>query len=120
MVEFAIVGVLFSAMLLGIIEFGLASWQKNSVSADAREGARYAVVHGANSGRIATVDSIANYVRSKTSLDPSGLRIYATWFPTTKAPGSVVSVSVAHSVPRRGPFISAHTDSVTSKLVVYY
>jgi Flp pilus assembly protein TadG len=120
MVEFAIVaGLILAPLLLGIIEFGLAAWQKNSVAADAREGARYAIVRGSNSGRTATEDSIAKYVKTRTSLDTAGLRVHASWSPN-KRPGAVVSVSVVHAVPRRGPFIRAHTDSATSKMVVLF
>jgi Flp pilus assembly protein TadG len=120
MVEFAIVaGLVLVPLLLGITEFGLAAWQKNTVAADAREGARYAIVHGATSGHQATEDSIANYVKSRTTLDTAGLRVHASWSPNKK-PGSVVSVSVAHTVPKRGPFIRAHSDSATSKMVVLF
>ena len=43
MVEFAVVATVFTLMLLGFLEAGLAAWQKNSVAADAREGVRYAM-----------------------------------------------------------------------------
>lgn len=119
MVEFALVALVLSFMLLGIIEFGLAAWQKNSVAADVREGTRYAVVRGTSSGRVATTESVATYVRTRTSLDTAGLRVYTTWSPN-KRPGSVVTVRVAHNVPRRGPFIPAHTDSATSMMVVLF
>ncbi len=129
MVEFAIVGGLILApLVVGILEFGLAAWQKNSVASDAREGARYAVVHGSTSGRTATPDSVSKYIKSKSSLDTAGLRIYTVW-PTpptpggsnpNKDPGAEVDVSVAHNVPRRGLFIRAHTDSATTKMVILF
>lgn len=123
LVEFAIVGGLILApMLLGILEFGYATWARNGVTADAREGTRYAVVHGATSGAPATVDSVRKYVRSKTSLDTLGtdsIRVYVTW-PTDKNPGSMVHVSVVHNVPRRGLFIPGHVDSATSKMAILY
>jgi len=119
MVEFALVGSLFSVVLLGIIEFGLAAWQKNTAVADAREGARYAIVHGATSGHAATADSVSKYVKSRTTLDTAGMLVYTRWNPDN-TPGSQVIVSVAHSVPRRGPFIRAHRDSVTSTMNIYF
>ncbi len=119
MVEFAIVAAILSIILLGIIEFGLAAWQKNSVAADVREGARYAIVRGMNSGRTATADSVTKYVKTRTSLDTAGLRVYTTWSPN-KRPGAVVTVRVAHNVPRRGPFIPAHTDSANSRMVIVF
>ena len=122
MVEFAIVATFFALILLGILEAGLAAWQKNSVAADAREGARYASVHGNRSGSPATVATIGTYVKSQTTLQRTGpdtIRVYAVW-PTDKETGSFVWVSVAHNVPRRGPFIPAHVDSATSKMVILY
>jgi Flp pilus assembly protein TadG len=120
MVEFAIAATIFISMLLGIIEFGLASWQKNSVAADAREGARYAIVHGGQSGSIADSAAIANYVKSKTSLDNT-IVVKTTWTdPSNKLAGSRVTVKVLHPVPRRGPFLAAHTDSASSTMVILY
>lgn len=118
MVEFAIAAAVFSVILLGIIEFGFAAWAKNSVASDAREGARYAIVHGSQSGRVATTDSVQNYVRGRTNLDNS-IVVVTTWTPDNK-PGSLVEVKVKHAVPRRGPFLAAHTDSSSSKMVIVF
>ena len=119
MVEFAIAAGIFVTLLLGIVEFALASWQKNSVAADAREGARYASLHGARSSHVATSDSVSNYVKSITSLGGNSIRVTTVWPDNPpKDPGSRVEVSVAHSVPRRGIFLSAHVDSATSKLII--
>ena len=123
MVEFAIAaGLILTPVFLGILEFGLASWAKNSAAADAREGARYAIVRGSASSNIATVDSVRKFVKQRTSLDtlgPDSVRVYAVW-PTNNSPGSMVQISVAHHVPRRGPFIGDHTDSVSSKMVILF
>lgn len=120
MVEFAIAMTIFISVLLGIIEFGFAAWAKNSVAADAREGARYGIVHGGQSGRIADSTMVANYVKTKTSLDNS-IVVIPTWSsPTNKEPGSTISVKVKHAVPRRGLFLAAHTDSSTSTMVIVY
>ena len=119
MVEFALVGSVFTLILLGIVEFGLAAWQKNTAAADAREATRYAMVHGATSGSIATPESVTKFVKSRTSLDTAAMSIYTSWSPDKK-PGSEVTVSVAHTVPRRGPFIAAHRDSVTSKMRIFF
>jgi Flp pilus assembly protein TadG len=118
MVEFAIVGAVFSAMLLGILESGLAAWQRNSAAADAREGVRYAAVHGSRSGTAATAATVAAYVKMRTSLDTAGIRVYTEWPAGNKDPGSTVKVSVAHNVPRRGPFIPQHVDSTTAYLII--
>ena len=119
MVEFALVGSVFTMILLGIIEFGVAAWQRNTVASDAREASRYASVHGAASGRIATPDSVATYVKSRTTLDTATMSIYTSWSPDKK-PGSEVTVSVAYTASRRGPFIAAHRDSATSKMRIFF
>lgn len=120
MVEFAIAGTMFIMVLLGILEFGLAMWDRNSVAEDAREGARYAIVHGSESGRTATTDSVANYVKSVTGLDNT-IDVVTTWADATnKAPGTTVTVKVRHTVPRRGPFLAAHTDSATSTMLIVF
>ena len=97
----------------------VSSAASRSVAADVREGTRYAVVRGTTSGRVATAESHAAYVRTRTSLDTAGLRVYTSWSPN-KRPGSIVTGRVAHNVPRRGPFIPAHIDSATSKMVILF
>jgi Flp pilus assembly protein TadG len=120
MVQFAIAGGVFSAMLLGIFEFGAAAWAKNNVAADAREGARYAIVHGSRSGTPADQTMISNYVKSRSALG-SAIRVYASWpNSNSKDPDSLVVVSVAYTVPRRGPFIRSHVDSSTSKMHIVF
>src|SRR5437763_139922 len=79
MVEFAVVGAVFTAIFLGIVEIGLAAWQRNTAAADAREGVRYAAVHGNRSGSVATSATVAAYVKSQTSLDTAGMRVYTSW-----------------------------------------
>jgi Flp pilus assembly protein TadG len=123
MVEFAIAAGLFLAPLFfAIFEFGLAYWSKNAAAADAREAARYAIVRGSTSANVATVDSIRQFVKQRTSLPtlgPDSIRVYASW-PTNNHPGSMVHVSIARPVSRRGLFIPAHTDSVSSKMVIKF
>jgi Flp pilus assembly protein TadG len=119
MVEFAVVAAIFVAVLLGIFEFGYAAWAKSSVAADAREGARYAMVRGANSP-LGTADSasVANYVKTKTSLDQS-IQVITSWSPS-KAAGSKVTVTVKHLATRRGPLLATRTDSASSTMIVVY
>ena len=118
MVEFVLAASVFSALLLGILEFGFATYDKNSVTTDAREGARYAMVHGSTSGRIADSAMVANYVKSRTTL--SSIVVATSWADATKTPGSNVTVKVKHFVPRRGPFLAPHTDSSSSTMVIVF
>jgi len=123
MVEFSIAaGLFFAPLLFALIEFGLTSWSKNAAAADAREAARYAIVRGSTSANVATVDSVRAFVKQRTSLrtvGPDSIRVYAIW-PTNNNPGSMVQVSIAQPVPRRGIFVRAHTDSVSSKMVILF
>ncbi len=48
-VEFALVAPLFFALTFGLFEFGRAIYYTQVVNNAAREGARYAIVHGSNS-----------------------------------------------------------------------
>ena len=112
------VGGLLSIIVLGICEFGLAAWSRSNVASDAREGARYAIVHSSRSGSTADSASVADYVKARSILG-NAIRVRARW-PNTKEPDSVVVVSVAFSVPRRGPFIPAHVDSSTSTMRIVY
>src|SRR5262245_11395129 len=50
MVEFALVAPLFFFLLFSLIEFGRAIYYIQMLNNAAREGARYAIVHGAESG----------------------------------------------------------------------
>jgi Flp pilus assembly protein TadG len=118
MVEFAITAAAFFLLLLGILEFGYAAWAKNSVVADAREGARYAMVHGSKSGRIADSAAIANYVKTKTALG-SSIQVITTWVPN-KDPQSEVTVKVKKSQPRLGFFLPARVDSGMSKMLIIF
>ena len=118
MVEFALAAAVFTSMLLGIIEFGYAAWVRNSIASGAKEGARFAIVRGTQSGRVTDSAGVANYVKSKTVLDAS-IVVLTTWSPD-KQPGSLVTVRVKHSTARLGPFLSARTDSASSTMIVVY
>ena len=102
MVEFAIVAPIFFLMLFAIIDFGRYVYYVQVLNNAAREGARYAIVHGSNS-----FPSSGPPPAGMTSSDPSGanvvavVRNYATgvigdstvlqiqpsWLQSTGAPG---------------------------------
>jgi hypothetical protein len=46
LVEFALIIPIFLVLLLGIFDFGRVVWASNSLAHAAREGARFAIVHG--------------------------------------------------------------------------
>jgi Flp pilus assembly protein TadG len=46
LLEFSLVLPIFLVMLMGVVDVGRAIWAQNSLAAAAREGARFAIVHG--------------------------------------------------------------------------
>jgi hypothetical protein len=76
-------------------------------------------VHGTRSGTPADQTMISNYVKARSALG-SSIRVYASWPDGNKDPDSRVVVSVAYTVPRRGPFISSHVDSSTSNMHIVF
>jgi len=117
MVEFALVSLMFFMILLGIAEFAMANWAKASVADAAREGTRYAIVRGANSGQSVTAAQIQTYVQGRSSLRP--ITVTTVWDPNSIA-GSTVSVTVSYNFRRVGLMIPTKTLSSTSKMVMVY
>jgi Flp pilus assembly protein TadG len=94
MVEFAIVAAfVFIPLVFGIIEFGRVIWARNMVTAAAREGVRYAIVHGTGSGALFDSAAVATYVEGRTALGPISVR--TTW-TGAKDPQDTVTVSVSY------------------------
>ncbi len=59
LVEFALVLPAFLIMLMAVVDIGRAIWAQNSVAAAAREGARYAIVHGGSNTTACPVGPIS-------------------------------------------------------------
>lgn len=118
MVEFALVtAFIFIPLVFGIIEFGRVIWAKNMVTAAAREGVRYAIVHGTESG--ATFDSaaVASYVEARTKLSP--IKVSTTW-TGSKDPLDTVTVTVKYDYTPVVRVISSKTVTGVSKQVIAY
>jgi hypothetical protein len=93
-------------------------WTYGTAAHAAKEGARYAIVHGAESGRPASAADIEAYVRARAS-GMTQVYVKTTWVPG-KNPGSVVQVRV--DCPFQ-PFLSWLGDwkvSSTSRMVVSF
>ena len=94
MVEFALVAILvFFPMVFGIVELGRVVFAKTTITAAAREGVRYAIVHGGASGAVADSAAVANYVIGRTKIAPITVR--TTWTPNND-PGSKATVEVRY------------------------
>jgi len=123
MVEFALVAALFFIPLVfGIIEFGRVVWAKNMVTAAAREGTRYAVVHGADPQNTNTADSaaVATWVINRTSLSPL---VVSTVWKNTKMAGDTVTVTVKYNytpiVKVPGLLTSRNLTGISTQIVYF-
>jgi hypothetical protein len=83
--------------IFGILMCGLAVYNYNFVCDAARDGVRYAIVHGASSSAPATASDIKNYVFAEANgLNQSQLSVATFWSPDNR-PGSVVRVKVTYN-----------------------
>ena len=96
--EFGLAFLLFFSVLYGIMEFGRIVASYNILSGAAREGVRYASVHGSSSGSVATASDVQDVVRNwAIGLDTSAVAVTTTWTPG-KAPGNTVNVKASYTV----------------------
>ena len=124
-VETAIVLPITLLILLATIVGGLGVFRYQEVALLAREGARYAAVHGTKyaqvSGNAAATasDVYTNAIAPKmVILDPSLLTYSVTWTPDNQ-PGGTVKVKVSYQwIPES--FFSAVTLSSTASQTVSY
>jgi len=122
-VEFALVAPVFLLLIFGIIEFSRVMLMYHHVGNAAREGSRYASVHGSTSSD-ATTDNfwVQKYVRSISALDPNDMNVSTTWPDGNKDPGSRVKVKVEYPFTFILPiwFGSGFQMTSTSEMVISY
>lgn len=82
-VEFAFVSLILFTLLFGVIEMGWLLFTYHEVTAAAREGARYAAVHGSRSAGKTTPAEIAAY-----TIDPDDVREAALKHATLPQPAA--------------------------------
>lgn len=117
--EFALSSVLFFSLVFGIIQFGRAIWQYNTVSNLAQEGARWASVHGSSSATPATAAQLQTFVESRSV----GIPVTVTATPANPsgvAPGSTITVRVQSSFNAAVGLIPSATLNLesTAKMIV--
>ncbi len=94
-VEFSLVAPFLVLLTVGIIDFGRAMWTSTTIEHVARESARYASLHGADSVSVATETSVQSYAGDRaTGLDTGAMNITVTWAGNSNATGSSVTVEV--------------------------
>lgn len=117
LIEFVMISLLLLLSIIGVMEFGRAVWVHNSLSHAAREGARWAIVRGNQSGRVADTAAVSSYVLTKTSTRP--VAVNTVWSPN-KDPGSTVTVTVQHSFRAVVPIIPTITLGSRSRMVISF
>ena len=113
LLEGALVTGVFFMMIFGIIDFGRAVYEFNSLEFAANAGARYACVRGAASTAPASSSEITTYVNSQViGVAPSvtvntvstTTSTSASW-PTGNTAGNFVDVVVQHSFQPIVPYV---------------
>jgi hypothetical protein len=132
--EFALVAPIFFLLVFATIDFGRYVYYVQILNNAAREGARYAIVHGNNSfqpaGPTADDAAVASVVRSNAIgvLDTGAvLTIHSNWTdpmhpgdPPSNARGHVVKVSVSYAFKSLIPIVPLPPITITgeSSLVI--
>jgi Flp pilus assembly protein TadG len=73
-IVFAVVGLLFFALLLGSIELGRAMWMRNSLQFAAEEAARWALVQSSQNPT-----NVQNFARARLTSSPATATVTATY-----------------------------------------
>jgi Flp pilus assembly protein TadG len=95
MIEFSLVFILFITMMGGLFEFSRALWVYNTLAHATRQGARFAMVHGANNSR--TAAQIEAQVRANAiGLESASLTVTPAFSPNNQ-PGSFVTVDATYT-----------------------
>lgn len=121
LVEFALVLPVFLLIVLGVIEVSRAVWQENTLAYAAREGSRYAIVHGSAGSPVAFPDShqeVIDTVR-RAALGVPNVDVTVVW-PEPKGAGQcydrgcpVVVNASAQFVPLPSQFLTGGFFSIT-------
>ena len=116
LVEFSLVIPIFVVMLFGIVDFGRVIWARNSLENAAREGARYAIVHGGSASQTCPVGPPSSLLRLPPE-DTVSCPVYSPEIQPIKdaalrfafAPGSGVSADVCYHTA--GTTCTGHTNN---------
>jgi len=115
LLEFALILPLFLIMLMGVIDVGRAIWAQNSLSSAAREGARFAIVHGGSASTACPVgpagpDAVIPVASASCPYpSPSTQSIKDAVIAAANAAGTSVTVTVCY-----GTGCSGDTNAVIS------
>ena len=119
MVEFGMSVTAFFILVFCTINASRVIYAYDFVSYVAREGSRYASVHGKQSRNPASSDDIKNLVLGEVQgLDSKSVNVKTTWTPDNK-PGSVVSVQVQYTWKYGTPYVNFAPITLTSTSTMF-
>jgi Flp pilus assembly protein TadG len=127
LVEFAISIPVLLTFFFGLIQVCIGTYTRAAISECAREGTRYAMVHGStcetatNASCTLTASAINSYVSGAPWPNIGGgqMTVNTTYPDGNESPGSRVQVTVTYAFPFRIPYIPASTLTLTSTSVMY-
>jgi Flp pilus assembly protein TadG len=101
-VELAIIAPVVILLLIGMVDLGVAVYSSNTLAEAVRAGARYAVVHGANStspaGPTANSTAVENVVKGYApGIKAANLVVTSTWPDGSNAFGNRVTVVATYN-----------------------
>jgi Flp pilus assembly protein TadG len=101
LVEFCVCALVFFVLVFGVVDLARGVFAYNTLAHCAREGVRYAIVHGTNStvsvGPTANDTTLASVVRGFAGgLQTNNLTVLSSW-PNGNGTGAVVNVTVRYS-----------------------
>ncbi len=106
LVEFALIVPLLLLTVFGIIDLARAVWQENTLAYAAREGTRYAIVHGSAGSPVVTASDpspIVNVVR-RAAVGVPNVSVAVTW-PDSNGPTTCYDRSCRVAVEATAPFV---------------
>ncbi len=94
--EFALVAPALFLLTVGIIDVGRMMWTTSTLDHAAREGVRYATVHGAQSVQPTNEAEVQAFVADRAiGVDPANLSVSVNWSPDSN-PGGTVTITVGY------------------------
>lgn len=125
LVDFAFAMPVLLSFFFGLIEVCLASYMHQVISETAREGTRYAMVHGSTcenssgSSCTATAATVNSWVGAVgwPNLGTGSLTVSTTYPDGNELPGSRVQVTVNYAFPFNVPFLPPTTLTMSSTSV---
>lgn len=96
-IEFGFALPVLALITIGLIDVSMLLWSSSTIENAAAEGARYAVVNGAQSPSPKSAEDIAAFIRTQAVGVPStALNVDVSWQPNNQS-GSRVTVALAYT-----------------------